>query len=170
MNMNTINKILAVCRITSQCGFVVQTAAAQARLHNAELIILHVVHNPFGIEGWNLPMPALTEDYTRLMKRTRKELSERLTEAKQEPITVDGLVREGKPVREILKVVEEKKIDLLILPAHSESRLEHLLFGGDNEELIREMPCSIMLVKREPKQLEDDKLAHYYDPALAVWK
>jgi hypothetical protein len=27
--------------------------------------------------------------------------------------------------------------------------MEHFLFGRANEELIRKMPCSIMLVKRE---------------------
>jgi len=28
--------------------------------------------------------------------------------------------------------------------------LEHFLFGRSNEELIRRMPCSLLLVKKEP--------------------
>jgi nucleotide-binding universal stress UspA family protein len=46
-------------------------------------------------------------------------------------------------------VVEEEKIDLLLMPAHEESRLEHLLFGRSNDVLIRGMSCSFLLVNQE---------------------
>jgi nucleotide-binding universal stress UspA family protein len=45
-------------------------------------------------------------------------------------------------------MVKKEKIDLLIMTAHEEGHIEHFLFGRDNEELIRKMPCSIMLVKK----------------------
>jgi nucleotide-binding universal stress UspA family protein len=170
MIMNEIKKILVVCRMTSHCGPVVQAAAAQARSFGAKLSVLHVIHDPFGIKGWNLPLPTLAEDYRKLMIRTRKELDALLAEVEREGIPVTELIREGLPVREILKVIREESIDLLVRPAHGESRLEHFLLGGDNEELIRTMPCAIMLVKREPKALEEDRLKRHYDPALAVWK
>lgn len=47
----------------------------------------------------------------------------------------------------IRKVVVEENIDLLLMPAHEESRLEHFLFGRINDALIRRLPCSILLVK-----------------------
>ncbi len=28
--------------------------------------------------------------------------------------------------------------------------MEHFLFGRSNEEIVRRMPCSILLVKKEP--------------------
>jgi nucleotide-binding universal stress UspA family protein len=34
--------------------------------------------------------------------------------------------------------------------AHEEGRLEHFLFGRSNEEILRALPCSILLVKKEP--------------------
>jgi len=37
------------------------------------------------------------------------------------------------------------------LLAHEEWLLEHVLFGRANDEIIRRMPCSVMLVKQEPK-------------------
>jgi nucleotide-binding universal stress UspA family protein len=56
-----------------------------------------------------------------------------------------------------LKVIDEEKIDLLLLPAHQETRLESLLFGRENWELIRKMPCSILLVKQEPEPVADEE-------------
>ena len=35
-------------------------------------------------------------------------------------------------------------------------RLEDLLFNRSNDELVRKMPCSIMLVKKEPEPIAED--------------
>jgi nucleotide-binding universal stress UspA family protein len=63
---------------------------------------------------------------------------------------IDVLMREGDPTSEIQAVIKEKSIDLFIMFAHEESHLEHFLFGKSNHELVRKMPCSILLVKKEP--------------------
>ena len=59
--------------------------------------------------------------------------------------------KDGNPADEIVKVVEEEKIDLMVLLAHQEGRLEHMLFDQDNAEIIRRMPCTMLLVKKEPE-------------------
>jgi len=60
------------------------------------------------------------------------------------------LKKEGDPVEEILKVIGKEKIDLVILRSHEESRIEHFLVGSSNDAIIRKMPCSVLLVKKEP--------------------
>ena len=66
-----------------------------------------------------------------------------------------ALVKEGKPATEILQFVKEEHIDLIILLAHAEGHLEHFLFGRSNDEIIRKMPCSILMVKKEPGPVKD---------------
>jgi nucleotide-binding universal stress UspA family protein len=39
--------------------------------------------------------------------------------------------------------------DLVILFAHEGGRVEHFLFGRSNKEIIRRIPCSILMVKHE---------------------
>jgi nucleotide-binding universal stress UspA family protein len=60
-------------------------------------------------------------------------------------------LKEGEPTQEILRTVKDKQIDLLIMLAHEEGHLEHFLFGKSNNELILKMPCSILLIKKEPQ-------------------
>jgi hypothetical protein len=55
------------------------------------------------------------------------------------------------PTDVIVKTVKEKNIDLLVMLAHEEGHLEHFLFGRSNHELVLMMPCSILLVKKEPQ-------------------
>jgi hypothetical protein len=44
--------------------------------------------------------------------------------------------------KEISRVLEKNKIDLLIMCAHNKWRLEHFLFGGIKKEIIEKMPYS----------------------------
>ncbi len=148
--MKSIKKILVICRMVTHCREVVHYGAILARQFRAEIIVMNVIHDPFGTKGWNLPLPSLAEDYRRLLEKTRRDMHEIVTQEKQEGMDIRELVLEGKPVDEILKVIKEENIDLMILPAHEETRLEHFLFGRDNEELMRKMPCSILFVKSEP--------------------
>ena len=62
----------------------------------------------------------------------------------------EELIREGNPATEIFQVVKDENIDLLILLAHEEGHIEHFLFGRSNDEIIRKMPCSILMIKKEP--------------------
>jgi nucleotide-binding universal stress UspA family protein len=64
------------------------------------------------------------------------------------------LIKEGDPTEVLLKAVKEEGIDLLIMLAHEEGHLEHFLFGRSNEDIVRKMPCSVLLVKKEPEPVK----------------
>lgn len=48
------------------------------------------------------------------------------------------------------QLILKEKIDLLVLPAHEDGLLEDRFFNRSNDELVRKMPRSILLVKNEP--------------------
>lgn len=148
--MENINNILVVSRMTKYCAEAVQQGISLAKQYNAELFLVHVMHNPFGLEGWNLPLVSLKKDYDQLRKEAKADLDRLVAHEREKGLRVTELIREGDPTTEILTAAKEHNIDLMILLAHEEGRLEHFLFGRSNEELIRRMPCSIMLVKKEP--------------------
>lgn len=148
--MENINKILVVSRMTKYCAEAVQQGISLARKFDAELFLIHVMHNPFGMEGWNLPMVSLKKDYQKLREEAKADLDRLVAREREKGLQVTELIKEGEPTKEIVTTVKELKIDLLILLAHEEGRLEHFLFGRSNDDLIRRMPCSILLVKKEP--------------------
>jgi len=148
--MEDIRQILVVSRMTRYCAKAVHYGASLARKYGAGLTVVHVIHDPFGLEGWNLPMPNVDKDYRNLLKKSRQQLDDIIANENKSGMHIDVLIREGDPTSEILVLIKEKKIDLVIMLAHEEGRLEHFLFGRSNEELLRKMPCSILLVKKEP--------------------
>jgi len=152
--MEDIKRILVVSRMTKHCRKAVHYGVSLARKYGAELYVIHVIHNPFGYEGWNLPIYSLKEDYKRIQQEAKEDLDKLIDSEKANGMAVKELIREGEPTKEILKVIKDENIDLLIILAHEEGRLEHFLFGRSNEALIRRMPCSILMVKKEPEPVK----------------
>jgi len=149
-----MKRILVVSRMTQNCQEAIEAGAQLAEKFSAKLFVMHVVHNPFGLQGWNLPMVSVEKEYQKLLEQTKHELEKLVKDVKSKGIDVIEVVRKGDPTDEILHMVKDENIDLLITLAHEEWRLEHFLFGRSNEELIRRMPCSVMFVKKEPAAVE----------------
>ncbi|MEX1303322.1 MAG: universal stress protein [Desulfotignum sp.] len=123
-----------------------------ARNYEAELFIIHIVHNPFGLKGWNLPMSStkiLEDEFSKMLQEARETLQKYIDMEDTGGLSIQESIIEGEPVDEITKFIAEKKIDLVVMTAHEQGHLEHFLSGHDIRELIRKMPCSIFLVKRE---------------------
>lgn len=148
--MTEVKRILVVSRMIQSSRKAIQVGASLARNYGAELYVLHSVYNPFGLRGWSVGTLSLEKEYEKILLDAKRDLSELIESEKTKGLSIQELIREGEPTEEILKTIKEEKIDLLILLAHEEGRLEDLLFDGSNNELIRKMPCSIMLVKKEP--------------------
>ena len=151
--MATVQRILVVVQGTEDCLTVFDYAAGLAETFGAKLFVLDIIHNPFAYTGWNLPMPSMAKEYQSLLHSIRERMQAMTNERRNRGFPVETLVREGDPASEIIKVVEEEKIDMLVMPAHEETRMEHFLWGKMAERIIRNMPCSILLLKLEPENL-----------------
>ncbi len=148
--MEDIKRILVVSRSTKHCRKAVHYGISLAKQYNSKLYVLHVIHDPFSVEGWNLPIPSLKQEYEKLVKKAREDIDRILKSERADGLEIKEWIRDGKPADEIIAAVKEDKIDLIIMSAHEEGRLEHYLFGRTVEELTRKMPCSILLVNYIP--------------------
>ena len=148
--MEDIKRILVVSRSTKDCRKAIHYGVSLSQMYKAKLYVMHLVQDPLIFGGWNLPFPSLEEEYRKMVKESKAELSAIIKKEKNKGAAIKELIKEGKPAEEVLNVVKEEKIDLIVMLAHEEGRLEHFLFGRSNEEIIRAMPCSILLVKKEP--------------------
>lgn len=156
--MVDIKRTLLVSRMTQYCRYAVRYGVSLARKYDADLHFLHLVSNPADIKTVNTPGILFKEEGIKNYKNIQREANEELDRViKQETrgcFPIKELIRDGEPVDEIVNVVNEEKIDLLVLLAHEMGRLEHTLFGSDNDAIIRKIPCSILLVKKEPEPVK----------------
>jgi nucleotide-binding universal stress UspA family protein len=145
--MKTFNNILVVSRSTQHCIKVLRTGIALARKFDARLHVLHIIHDPFNVNGWNLPIPSLDEEYKAMVANARTELDRIIEMERAEGLVINEWVKDGDPVDAINDAVESEQVDLILMLAHREGRLEHFLFGKTNDAVIRRLPATLMLVR-----------------------
>jgi nucleotide-binding universal stress UspA family protein len=144
--MEEIKRILVVSRLTRFCRKAVHYGVSLAHQYGAILFVLHVIENPFK-KGWNLPTIAYEEEYRKELDRIKAELEDIINAERKKGMTIRESIEVGEPKEEILKVIRNENIDLVILLAHEEGRMEHFLYGRGTDSIIRKMPCSILLVQ-----------------------
>ena len=158
--MHDIKRILVVSRWTVECKKALHYGISLARSYQAELSILHIIHETFELSGAGMYLPRLAdleEEYRKMVKEVKQDFDTMIEAEHAIGMAIKETIKDGKPAAEIFKAVEADEIDLLIMAHHEEDRIEHYLFGRDDEKIIRKMPCSIMLVKTDPWEEVDKK-------------
>jgi len=62
-------------------------------------------------------------------------------------IPVHHVFLEGDPAAEIVRYATDAGIDLIVMGTHGRTGLERLLMGSVAEKVMREAPCSVLVVK-----------------------
>jgi nucleotide-binding universal stress UspA family protein len=57
------------------------------------------------------------------------------------------VIAEGRPAEEIVAQVREKAIELVVMGSCSSSSVRRLLLGSTTEQVLREAPCSVLIVR-----------------------
>ena len=72
--MQLFQRILVVSYSTHNCPKAVHIGISLARMYAAKLFVLHVFHDPFSLEGWNLPVPSVHDEYLKLVEKYKKDI------------------------------------------------------------------------------------------------
>jgi universal stress protein A len=147
--MEDVKRILVMSRSTKDCKKAVHYGISLARTCGARLSILHVMYDPFGLRfaPFTYHIPDLQKEYRAMMEEVKRDLVSMIEKEKAGGMDITEMVKDAEPVHEIIKVVEAEKIDVLIMAAHDETRIEHIIYGWINHEIVRRLPCSVFLVK-----------------------
>lgn len=62
-------------------------------------------------------------------------------------IPVHHVLLEGDPATEIVRYAQDAAMDLVVMGTHGRTGLERLLMGSVAEKVMRDAPCSVLVVK-----------------------
>jgi nucleotide-binding universal stress UspA family protein len=117
-----VRKVLYPTDFSSYSNQAYFHAVAQAEIHNASLTIIYV-YNPAAAEQLESIRPTNPE------------------------IPVNHVFVEGDPATEIIRYARDAGIDLVVMGTHGRSGLERMLMGSVAEKVLRDGPCSTLVVK-----------------------
>jgi nucleotide-binding universal stress UspA family protein/quercetin dioxygenase-like cupin family protein len=145
--MSAIQTILHPTDFSENSQYAFQTACSLAKDHRAGLILFHVVPPlvaPLLPEP--SPNPMVSADAQECLKRWHFVWPE-----PQDPtVRVEHRVAEGEAPKEILRLSQALKCDLIVMGTHGRTGLDRLLTGSVAEEVLRKSICPVMVVRVPP--------------------
>jgi nucleotide-binding universal stress UspA family protein len=74
-------------------------------------------------------------------------------------VTVEHHLKEGDPATEILRLAEERKVDVIVMGTHGRTGLGRLLMGSVAEQIVRKAPCPVLTVRLPQRQAPPSEAA-----------
>jgi nucleotide-binding universal stress UspA family protein len=142
-----IKRILVPIDFSEHSKNALQYAISFAGKFNSELILVYVVEPTIYPADFSFGQVAVPSIENELRERGKVELDNLVNALIGESSTVKTIVRTGKPYLEIIKTAAEEDIDIIIIATHGHSGVEHLLFGGTTEKVVRKAPCPVLIVR-----------------------
>jgi nucleotide-binding universal stress UspA family protein len=136
--------ILVPLDLTARNLRAVDTARDIARAQGARVTLLHVIQRLDGI-----PVRELQDFYARLQERAQLRLRLAARRLTREDIDVSETVFVGSPVRDIVRHVNDKRVDLIVMSSHAVKPSVRPVdgFGTTSYRVALLCPCPILLVK-----------------------
>ena len=113
-----------------------------ARMTGAKLLLIHVS------DGWvarNFNQLQLAESDE--MKQDRAYLEKRNRELTEEGFSCDAVLALGEPSDEIIKLAQEKDVDLIAMTTHGHRFISDILHGATADKVRHEVDVPVLLLK-----------------------
>lgn len=138
-------KIMAALDLSKHAVGVLEKAAQQAKQCGGELSILVVAEDFMDIGDYLGESASITEKALASAKAGAEGYA---AKAKALGVEAKIFLEQGvSPADLIVKVAEDKKIDLLVLGSRSKKGLDRFLIGSVASKVVAHAPCSVLVVR-----------------------
>jgi manganese transport protein len=125
-------------------GDVLAQAAALARSHRADLVVVHVVEGP----GAQLHGPAADD---RESRDDRRRMAELVAYLRGEGLSAEGVLGYGVPPAELTRIARERGFDLLVMGTHGHRLLADMALGQTVAPVLHRLTIPILVVPTRGK-------------------
>jgi len=148
--MIRFQKILVPTDFSPASSQAVPYARELARLHQAEILLVHVMelpHYPTLFEGTALVVPPIDETLrTQLSAQLEKSARDLAAES---GVRCRAVLREGPATHELLACAKEENVDLVVIATHGYTGLKHMLLGSTAEQVVRHAGCPVLTIRAD---------------------
>ena len=148
VNGMNIKTIVFATDFSDNSALAFEKAKSLAVEHNAKLLILFVQEDA---EDTHFHMALLSsEDIRNLIEKNVEDcFSDFIEKNAGDFKDYEKIVRHGKPFAEILKLSEERSVDLIVVGSHGRTGIEHVMLGSTAERLIRRTKTPVLIIPGE---------------------
>lgn len=145
--------ILVPHDFSSSANHALAIARDEAKLHGAQLLLLHVIDLPGQLKPETVIVPDATgapinlKDYA--VAQAEQHLADLAARIGKDGVTAKTFIRLGKPEDEIVKFAAEHGVDLIAMGTHGRTGLAHMLVGSVAERVVRASSVPVLTIRSE---------------------
>ncbi|MCS6972870.1 MAG: universal stress protein [Cyclobacteriaceae bacterium] len=154
-----MKKILVPTDFSKVAGYAAEVAASIARKSGAELTLLHVIEegskDSFSVMG-EIKSDDMEERLfmMKLIDRARKQMAKLETDKLFDGIKVKTELRIGSPFHGMRTIIEEHKVDLVVMGTKGVTGMAEMIIGSNTEKVVRHSRCPVLTVQKKPASLD----------------
>ena len=125
-------------------------AISVANKFAAKIILLHAVPLGYAYTSDGYAMYDLSVIKDTVRKDAERQMQAFVKAAKFGGAKFETVITIGSPVTEICAFAQDHNVDLIITSTHGRTGFKHVLIGSTAEHVVRNAPCSVMVVPSHP--------------------
>ena len=162
--------LLVPTDFSEPANYALRYAMEEAALHNATVTLLHVQPSDAGTEVFyvsGVPSAGLGGGFDLVAGGrlgtapvpepmvVRRDFSEEALTKLQDLVpkschgTWQVALGVGRPAEAIVRLAEERHVDLIVMATHGRTGLQHVLLGSVAEKVVRLAPCPVLTVRHK---------------------
>jgi nucleotide-binding universal stress UspA family protein len=140
--------ILCATDFSDSATLALNYAMSIAQEADARLTVVHVAEIPSDGEGELFSGSDALRQYAVVTQAQRTALLQAaVPDAVRAYCTVDTVLAKGRPYREILRIAEERKTDLIVIGVHGRDVVDRMLFGSTTQHVVRQATCPVLTLR-----------------------
>ena len=155
--MAKIEKILYPTDFSELSIGAMKYAALLAEKFGASLHVLHVVDQAY--QYWmamgpeSVPAGPTTEE---MINTSKKQMEEFVGQHVPANLKATTQIVSGRPFMEIIRLAEEKAVDLIVIGTHGRGALSQMLLGSVADKVVHKAPCPVLSVREPGQKIEEE--------------
>ncbi|WP_040250925.1 universal stress protein [Psychroserpens mesophilus] len=147
-----MKKIIIPVDFSQHSEYALETAAALAKKHNSELIIMHMLELSESI--FSASSSERNEETAFMLMVTNKKFESFLDKPYLEGISITPMIKHHKVLKEVDEVASELKADLIVMGSRGHNDYDGVLLGSNTEKVVRYSKTPLLVVKSKPKTID----------------
>lgn len=144
-----MKKIIVPVDFSKHSEYALETGAALAKQHNAELVVMHMLEMSESI------FSASSEDRGQenafMLMVANKKFEDFLDQPYLESIRVTPMIKYHKVLKEVAEVADDIKANIIVMGSRGHNEHDGIFTGSNTEKVVRYSNTPVLVVKSKPK-------------------
>lgn len=147
-----MKKIIIPVDFSEHSEYALETAAALAKKHNSELIVMHMLELSESI--FSSSSSERNEETAFMLMVTNKKFETFLDKPYLDGISVTPMIKNHKVLKEVDEVASELKVDLIVMGSRGHNDHDGVFLGSNTEKVVRHSKTPLLVVKSKPENID----------------